>query len=748
MQIARNFWASAWPIALGVTVLTAGGVVPSAVALEELRPFPQGRVVGTSYFGPALEWQDPQVKAEILAVDYLVLGDVLQGNADYTGFVDAMHAEKPSLKILHTFIVPWIFDTCNAPNPPGSRPCEELGERTYDLFYPQDIAHMSTTNPSPAVGDTAFMTYGCYMIDFDNPGVAEALAELWYDHVMTGLNPDIDGVNLDFFQAAWGEWALYGNSPGELGYTGQWNHYWIDYDRDGVPANQDPGERMAVRDAYGRFVNRLRELFGPHFLIAGNGPDALWGTTMSDGTEFHDLLDIRQRELFPWGWSVNDYFRPAFDLVPSAIYGGQDMWELADSGRHHPDVPTPQGSYLMVDTLNGPNGPWICLSALMLDNGLAYIGGNNMDEGRTNWWAGDPMPLLDTLGAALGPPVRDDVTWSREFAGGSIHLEFTNTPAELYIEPYRGGQINAPNGPFKYLVLGSAMGDTLYRGGGWPRAAAHDDEVNLIHAVDFEDTRWTASFGGGNIYAARVTQAPHRGARSLRGNLKPGLQDPVAHVVGNPDPDLEYDAEGALAEMNGDIFLRYWWRWDGCRWNGTELGCGVTTALVDVTTGEPALSLVMGYLTPPGRGGPTGGELEIRLAPVLQAWGIQNWGDTVARLGSAGDPTLLPVDNDWHEVEILLSRSDGLLTVWVDSRRLTARPGDPDAAVHYPDGRVPLPVSFKWGAVRFASASATQVSLSTDGTGYAVGWQLDDIELFSGYQADPGQPGQPYVFGD
>jgi hypothetical protein len=747
MQTARIHSATAWAAALVVSAFLAGARIPTAAALDDdsPRPFPTGRVLGTGYFGPALDWQDPSVRAEILVADFLVLGNGLHARPAYAGFADAMHAEKPSLKILQHLTVPWIFDTCNSPDPPGSRPCEEVGQGAYDLFYPQDIAHMAVANPSEAVRDTAFMTYGTYMIDFDNPGVAEALAQLIYDYVMTGLNPDIDGVNLDFFDANWGGWALYGNSPGELGYTGHGDTYWIDYDRDGVPSNLDADERMAVRDAYGRFVNRLRALFGPNFLIAGNGPDALWGTTMSDGNQFHDLLDIRQRELFPWGWSVNDYFLPAFDLVPSSVYGGQDMWELADAGRHHPAVPTPQGNYILLDTLNGPNGPWICLSALMLDNAIPCIAGNNMNEGRTDWWAGDPMPLLENLGEAAGPPVRDGNLWSREFAGGSIHLNFTNSPAELYIEPYNDGDINAPNGPFKYLVLGTTMGDTLYRGGGWPRATAGGEAGAQVHIVDFEDTRWTVSFGGGNAYAARVTQAPRGGLRSLRGNLKPGLQDPIAHVTGNPDPLLEYDAGGLLADMSGDIFLRYWWRWDGFTWDGTQPGCGVSAALVDATTGEPALNLLMGYLPPPGRGGPSGGELEIQLAPDFASWGLQNWGDTVARLGSAANPTLLPLDDDWHEVGILMSRGAGLLTIWIDGLQLDARPGDANAEAHYPDGRLPLPASFRWSALRFASAASQQVNLSTDGTGYAVGWQLDDIGLFSGYSPNPGRPGRPLV---
>ena len=247
MQIARRLRAPAWPVALVLTAVLVGARIPAATAFDNdnPRPFPQGRVMGTSYFGSPLNWHDPARRAEILAVDYLVLGDALHGNTYYAGFVDAMHAEKPTIKILQTFIVPWIFDTCNAPDPPGSRPCEELGARTYDLFYPQDVAHIVPVNPSPAVGDTAYVAYGAYMIDFDNPGVAEALAELFYDHVMTGNNPDIDGVNLDYFEANWGSYGLYGNLPGHLGYAGDTHHYWIDYDRDGVPSYQDPDELMA-----------------------------------------------------------------------------------------------------------------------------------------------------------------------------------------------------------------------------------------------------------------------------------------------------------------------------------------------------------------------------------------------------------------------------------------------------------------------------------------------------------------------
>lgn len=749
MQTARRPDVTAWVAAVACTLVLMAGSAAAAPGPEvpTIRPFPEGRVIGTGYFGTPLNWHDPAVKDQILVADFLALGDGLAQNAVYEGFVDAMHAEKPTIKIFHTFIVPWIFDPCATVAPPGSLPCEELGRRIYNRFWPQDIAHTSVANPSPAVGDTAFHIYGTYMLDIDNPGVAEALADIFYTWVQEGNNPDIDGVNLDYFQADWGGWSMYGNRPGDVGYTGDPNRYTIDMDRDGIPSNQDPGELLSTRDAYGRFVNRLRFRFGPTFLISGNGLDALYNSQMSNGQMFHDLLDVRQRELFPYFWAPNDYFLPAFDIEPNGSYDGQNVWELADSGYPNPYVHTPTGSYILLDTLNGPNGPWICLSALMLDNAVAYLGGNNMNEGRTQWWAGDPMPLLDGLGAPLGPPVRDDRMWSRSFAGGSIQIDFTNSPAELFIEPYHNGQINAPNGPFKYLVLGASPTDTLYRGGGWPRAAAAGAPA-LVHAVNFEDTRWTASFGGGNSYVARVANLPHGGTQSLRGNLKPGLQDPIAHVAGNADPLLQYDAEGGFDSLTGDIYLRYWWRWDNFTWNGSALGCGVTTSLVDAITGQPALSLSMGYLPAPGRGGATGGQLDIQIGSAFTTWGVQNWGSTVARLGSSGAPTLLPLDGDWHEVEILLDHAAGRLSVWVDDERLGARPGDANGQAHYPDGRVPVPPTFRWHALRFASATATQVNLSTNGSGYAVGWQVDDIELYSGFDPNPGQPGRPVIIPD
>jgi hypothetical protein len=96
----------------------------------------------------------------------------------------------------------------------------------------------------------------------------------------------------------------------------------------------------------------------------------------------------------------------------------------------------------------------------------------------------------------------------------------------------------------------------------------------------------------------------------------------------------------------------------------------------------------------------------------------------------------------------LLDRETGTLAVWVDSERLTGRVGDANAQAFYPDGYVPVPAAFKWGALRFASATAQQLNLSTNDTGYAVGWQIDDIELYSGYYPNPGRPGRPIVMND
>ncbi|MFO7654579.1 MAG: hypothetical protein R6X25_12280 [Candidatus Krumholzibacteriia bacterium] len=466
----RSIWRTLLLIALmsGFLALTACSLQPGeperpAAAYRGLTAaFPSGRMVGTVYHGEPLNWQDPAVRAEILELDFLQIGDRLQGSNRYAGMVAALHAEKPSLKVIQYTSFPWIWDLRETRDPPGTVPVTAWGRRLYDAFYPHDIAHIVPANPDPAVADTAFHTDGYYMIDLDNPGVMETIADIFHDYVMSGGNPDIDGVLLDWFEAEWGGWCLYGNSPGERGYGPE---YWLDYDRDGIPVCDDLDEQGKVRDAFARLIHALHDRFGPDFLVTANGKDAHIGGPMSDGSDFAMTPDGAVTELFPWRWTRNDYWLAAFGIDGHVRNDGQDAWQIAAKGANNPFIPTPQGNYWFMDTFNEQNNPWICVAALLFDNCVAMVSGNP-DDLRNEWVGGDPMPLLDQLGQPLAAPVVRGERITRAFEGGTVILEFSNRPANLHVEPWTGGQIHAPQGPFKYRVVRSD-GELLYSGGGW-----------------------------------------------------------------------------------------------------------------------------------------------------------------------------------------------------------------------------------------------------------------------------------------
>ena len=106
---------------------------------------------------------------------------------------------------------------------------------------------------------------------------------------------------------------------------------------------------------------------------------------------------------------------------------------------------------------------------LAVGPGAARADSHEVNEslGRDEWVGGDPMPRLDELGDPLGPATIDGNLVQRAFEGGEIFLNFTNARAEHVVRPFSGGFVSNPNGPFKYLVLGTDTADTLYVGGGW-----------------------------------------------------------------------------------------------------------------------------------------------------------------------------------------------------------------------------------------------------------------------------------------
>jgi len=445
-------------------VLTLGLIYTLAPgAAAQCEDMPSGRLVGSLNYSFDYIWQELDNFEDVSSLDFLVVNR----HSSWVGMPEAVREVNPEFKLLLYASYTWVLDF-HAGELPGSRPAQQPGRAMYDAFYPDDIAIITPVNPDPAVADTAFVAYAGdvqYVIDIDNPGVAEELAEIVYNSIIGTPGLTFDGVFLDGVRVPRNGYAMYGCDEGDPGYVeGDDCPYWVDFDRDGIPMKYDPDEAEAVTAAVIRMTDRLRELGGECFLVAGNGWDHLADDYEdSEGRLLSSAFEIRFREHFPSYWAGSDQW-----LYPWGIgedwawnHGSDTVWDWASFGPGHDWIPTPSGGYLMFDTMSTINAPWMCVASMMVDGAVAMVGQSEFGTNRRDGSGGDPMPLMNSLGAPDGPAVVDGITISRQFAHGHVVMEVSNDPAEDVV-PVGAGAVVNPAGPFKFWVLGEAPGDTIY----------------------------------------------------------------------------------------------------------------------------------------------------------------------------------------------------------------------------------------------------------------------------------------------
>ncbi len=248
--------------------------------------------------------------------------------------------------------------------------------------------------------------------------------------------------------------------------------------------------------------------------------------------------------------------------------------------------------------------------------------------------------------------------------------------------------------------------------------------ANLIYRIDFESDGWESKFAGEwRNYSKRVTTNPHGGQYSLRGNLMEGRIDPITGLPGNNSPKLDIVISDKTPH---GVFIRYWRRFDDANWSGSESGHGKNDYLVDDTVGTGAYFTAMrwetGLFKVQGNGG------------YPQEWDQKHWGGLYAALKSP-EPSAYRgnADGQWHKFEFYINYDEHFMQVWVDGQRLEATG---NSVGYIMDGKVPLYPDFHLSALGFLYVHEAQVENSSDRTGYACGWQIDDIEVWDGLPDD------------
>jgi len=261
--------------------------------------------------------------------------------------------------------------------------------------------------------------------------------------------------------------------------------------------------------------------------------------------------------------------------------------------------------------------------------------------------------------------------------------------------------------------------------------------ATLVHLLDFETAGWEQSFrtGAWHDTVNVVSLNSHGGKYCLRGNLKEGISDPITKLPGENNPQLEYIGNDISSKVSNEIFIRYWRRLDNSIWSGTEAGQGKGEYLTDTIFGTAAFFTGMWFL-------PNNYSLCDNGAFTEWCTLDANWSYSRAVLDSnAANPG--GADGKWHKIEIYINYATHYITFWIDGNILHGIDSGSSECARF-GTQIAIPPDFRLRGLQFFYVHPEQVITSTDGTGFACGWQLDDIEVWDGIpDADMIPPVEP-----
>lgn len=293
---------------------------------------------------------------------------------------------------------------------------------------------------------------------------------------------------------------------------------------------------------------------------------------------------------------------------------------------------------------------------------------------------------------------------------------------------------------YKFLIL-------TILGGFAPMAGA----AELIFKEDFESVRHVRLENNAEL----TTHAPYSGNFAARSNFFNKLRPDPFIKQGNSGATVITTHKGIIAANPEVLYITYKFRFDDALWRNAE---GKPYAHGDGTPSDLAVTIKGGYYGYYGnivskgfylvwRGGPRG---ELVFAdnssgeqPWNPNWEKESWASgTKAIYLHTGHP--FGADGKWHTFEMEVDYRHPKYVrakIWVDGRVAANERYTPASDDYY----FRLPKGFKIEQFSTSYASTRDLWLSTHRTGYACGFQVDDIEVWNGnprkVQAPPLPPG-------
>ncbi len=248
--------------------------------------------------------------------------------------------------------------------------------------------------------------------------------------------------------------------------------------------------------------------------------------------------------------------------------------------------------------------------------------------------------------------------------------------------------------------------------------------AKIIDEVNFEEDGWQNHFiGEYQDYVKVVEYEPHSGKRALRGNLMEGRDDPITGLPGIHCPHLSYIGDNFSSKTPHEIFVRYWRRFDDALWQGSEAGHGKGEYLCDDIVDVGAYYTRVAWDNMDFALSDNGG--------YPADWHYEHWGYRKIYLGN-NEVNIAGADGRWHKFEYYINYDENYMVFWVDGKKLY---GIGSRASYVEDGKVPIYPEFHLNHVGFLYTHPQQLESSQDRSGYACGWELDDIEVWDGMPA-------------
>lgn len=266
--------------------------------------------------------------------------------------------------------------------------------------------------------------------------------------------------------------------------------------------------------------------------------------------------------------------------------------------------------------------------------------------------------------------------------------------------------------------------------------------ATLLYSEGFESTGWESSFADGSWNNAtpnidRTTSAPYAGTYCVRGNLWMGTGaaygtfiDPITGLLGDTNPQFELRGPSELIrDTNPEVFISFWVRYDDSTWAPSP--AYKTAFLCEATESTAGGYFTFDYASKVLRiTGINGG--------TYDSWYLPNWGNSKAYFTNPSMPLLGP-DGDWHQIAVYWNETGSYLQFWIDGFLLYANPGSTYES-NYP-GTDKVYMAPGWnlrGLQLMKSDGNSYFASSTNGTGYFVGYQIDNIEVWDGIPPDFG----------